>query len=58
MVSAVHLRCRRAPYKVAATTIFGLSIILGFIDTVGEESVGRQAGRGGSEEGQEDAPAR
>jgi hypothetical protein len=56
LVSAVHLRCRRVPYKVAAT-IFGLSIILGFIDTVGEESVGRQAGRGGSEEGQEDAPA-
>ncbi len=36
----------------------GLSIILGFIDTVANETLRRQAGRGGGEEGQEhDAPA-
>ena len=35
----------------------GLSIILGVIDTVAKETLSRQAGRGGSEEGQEDAPA-
>ena len=35
----------------------GLSIILGFIDTVAKETLRRQAGTGGSEEGQEDAPA-
>jgi hypothetical protein len=35
----------------------GLGIILGFIDTVAKETINRQAGRGGSEEGQEDAPA-
>ncbi len=37
----------------------GLSIILGFIDTVAKETLRRQAAgtSGGSEEGQEDAPA-
>ncbi len=35
----------------------GLSIILGFIDTVAKETIRRQAGRDSSEEGQEDAPA-
>jgi voltage-gated potassium channel len=36
----------------------GLSIILGFIDVVAKETLRRQAGRGGgSEKGQEDAPA-
>jgi voltage-gated potassium channel len=35
----------------------GLGIILGFIDTVAKETIRRQAGEGGSEEGQEDAPA-
>ena len=36
----------------------GLSIILGFIDVVAKETLRRQAGRrGGSEEGQGDAPA-
>jgi voltage-gated potassium channel len=36
----------------------GLSIILGFIDTVAKETIRRQAGTGGSEGGQEeDAPA-
>jgi voltage-gated potassium channel len=34
----------------------GLSIILGFIDTVAKETLRRQVGRGGSEEGPEDAP--
>ena len=34
----------------------GLSIILGFIETVAKETLRRQVGRGGSEEGQEDAP--
>jgi len=36
----------------------GLSIILGFIETVAKETLRRQAWRGGSsEEGREDAPA-
>jgi voltage-gated potassium channel len=35
----------------------GLSIILGFIDTVAKETIRRQAGTDGSEGGQEDAPA-
>jgi voltage-gated potassium channel len=36
----------------------GFSIILGFIDVVAKETLRRQAGRrGGSEEGQGDAPA-
>ena len=35
----------------------GLSIILGFIDVVAKETLRHQTGRGGSEEGQEDAPA-
>ena len=36
----------------------GLSIILGFIETVAKETFRRQAApRGGGEEGQEDAPA-
>jgi voltage-gated potassium channel len=35
----------------------GLSIILGFIDVVAKETLSHQRGRGGSEEGQEDAPA-
>ena len=36
----------------------GLSIILGFIDVVAKETLSHQTGRGASEEGQEDAPAR
>ena len=35
----------------------GLSIILGFFETVAKETLRLQSGRGGSEEGQEDAPA-
>src|SRR3712207_2094895 len=35
----------------------GLSIILGFIDVVAKETLRHQRGRGGSDEGQEDAPA-
>jgi voltage-gated potassium channel len=35
----------------------GLSIILGFIDTVAKETIRRHAGRDSSEEGEEDAPA-
>ena len=34
----------------------GLSIILGFIDVVAKETWSHQRGRGGSDEGQEDAP--
>jgi len=36
----------------------GLSIIVGFIETVAKETVLRQAGSGDSSEGKEDAPAR
>src|SRR5215208_7041625 len=35
----------------------GLSIIVGFIETVAKETLGRQARKRGSEEGQEDDPA-
>jgi voltage-gated potassium channel len=35
----------------------GLSIILGFIDTVAKETLRRQAERSGGEEGQEETPA-
>ena len=35
----------------------GLSIILGFRDTVAKQTLKRHIGRGGSEEGQEDTPA-
>jgi voltage-gated potassium channel len=35
----------------------GLSIIIGFIDTVAKETISRLAGRDSSEEGQGDAPA-
>lgn len=35
----------------------GISIILGFIDAVAKESVRRQTGRGGSEDGQGEPPA-
>jgi voltage-gated potassium channel len=35
----------------------GLSIILGFIETVAKETLDRQTGRGGSGEGQEDEEA-
>ena len=34
----------------------GISIILGFIDTVAKENIERQAGRGGSERDHDDAP--
>ena len=35
----------------------GIGIILGFIDAVAKESLRHRTGRGGSEAGQEDAPA-
>jgi voltage-gated potassium channel len=35
----------------------GIGIILGFIDTVAQETLKRRTGRGGSEGGQEDTPA-